>query len=251
MYSKPNDGASHEAADPRYNDPQQGVLQKNPTWAGPKPRQDGHTKQQPPQHGATAYHHARRPEQAQKAGEHTPAHRGHPPRTPRQAQLTNHWTRRPSQTTRESTQSQRAGRRTHTPPPQHPQAADNLQQGKQAPHQQQQPRTAQKPPAADAPPPPPNEEPPRQELPFPQSTPGKQTYYVPIKQGQREHLPNPPQEPPQAPRQGEKASRKPPASPKGGSHPSKKTEGASARGASQLAATWPSAPHRKQMRVWS
>ncbi|XP_069178970.1 acidic proline-rich protein PRP25-like [Procambarus clarkii] len=79
MYPEPNDGASHEAVDRQYNDPQQGVLQKNPTRAGPKPKQHGHTQQQPPQHGATAYHHARRPEQkeqVQKAGEHTPAHRG-------------------------------------------------------------------------------------------------------------------------------------------------------------------------------
>ncbi|XP_069191629.1 polyhomeotic-like protein 1 [Procambarus clarkii] len=102
---------------------------------------------------------------------------------------------------------------------QHPRAADNLQQGKQVLHQQQQPRTAQKPLAADAPPPPPNEEPPRQELPFPQSTQVKQTYYGPTRQGQREHLPKPLLEPPQAPRQGEKATRKPPAYPKEGSHP--------------------------------
>nr|XP_045598277.1 putative uncharacterized protein DDB_G0294196 [Procambarus clarkii] len=51
MYPEPNDGASHEAVDRQYNDPQQGVLQKNPTRAGPKPKQHGHTQQQPPQHG--------------------------------------------------------------------------------------------------------------------------------------------------------------------------------------------------------
>ncbi|XP_069167418.1 uncharacterized protein [Procambarus clarkii] len=147
-------------------------------------------------------------EQAQEAGDHTPAHRGHPPQTIRQAQVkTNQGARRPPHVTRELTQRQRAGKRIHSPQPWQPRAADNLQQGRQAPHQQ--PRTTRKPPAADAPPPPPNGEPPRQEPPGPQSTPVEQTYHGQTKQGQKEHLPNPPQEPSEAPGQGEKAMMKP------------------------------------------
>ncbi|XP_069162941.1 prophage side tail fiber protein homolog StfR-like [Procambarus clarkii] len=250
MYSEPNDGASHEAADPRYNDPQQGVLQKNPTWAGPKPRQDGHTKQQPPQHGATAYHHARRPEQAQKAGEHTPAHRG-ASTTDAEASAADEPLDEATFADEKGVDAESEGREedSHPTTPASPGSRQSSAgEAGTTPTAAAEDRTEASgcrctsattergTPEAGAP--------------APTEHTGEADVLCPDQTGTEGALAEPAAGTTPGTSPGREGDEKAPRVSKGGKSPSKKTEGASARGASQLAATWPSAPHRKQMRVW-
>ncbi|XP_045588588.2 uncharacterized protein [Procambarus clarkii] len=122
---------------------------------------------------------------------------------------------------------------------------DEAEGGGEAPPLQQHPKPPWNQPAADAPPHPPNDEEPKQEAPGPQSSLEEQTNQSQTRQGRTERPLKPQQEP------GQRGSaEETPRSDKQGKSPSRRTEGTSARGASQPAATWPSAPHRKQVCVW-